>query len=295
MKPKLIIHGGAWNWPDEHDTAKRQALEAVVMNAYFMFGQGLSALDVVEAAVRMLEDLPMFDAGYGGYLNQEGRVELDALFVDGALPDFGAVAGVDRVRYPITLARRVMDSTEHCFMIGEGANRLAEKFGIAIKDNKELHTPGMEKLYREFKSTQGHDTVGAVAIDARGHMAVGTSTSGSPVKPTGRVGDSPLFGSGGYADNRIGAAGATGKGENIMRLMLSRHACDLMAQDKDALSAAQESIAHAESRFDDSMCGLLTLDASGNIAAWHSTPKMAIGMMGDDGQPRVAMSASELF
>ena len=260
-----------------------------------MFGLGLSALDVVEAAVRMLEDLPMFDAGHGGYLNQDGVVELDALIVDGSTVDFGAVAGVDKVRNPISLARRVMDSTEQCMMIGEGANRLAERFHLKMERNEDLHSPHMVELYEEYKASQGHDTVGAVAIDANGDMAVGTSTSGSPIKPAGRVGDSPLFGSGGYADNRDGAAGATGKGENIMRLVLSKFACDQMASGQDALAAARSSINFADSRFDTSMCGLLTIDPAGNLGAWHSTPKMAVGFITADKQPRVGITAEEVF
>ncbi len=295
MEPKLIIHGGAWNWPDAQDRAKRQGLANVLNTCYTMFELGMSALHVVEAAVRILEDLPMFDAGHGGYLNQQGVVELDALIADGATIDFGAVAGVDRVRNPISLARRVMDSTEQCFVVGEGANQLARKFGLEMESNEELHTPHMVELYEEFKANQNHDTVGAVAIDSNGNLAVGTSTSGSPVKPQGRVGDSPLFGSGGYADNRYGAAGATGKGENIMRLLLSKHACDLMASGRDALNAARDSIHFAEERFELSMCGLLTIDNNGNVGAWHSTPKMAVGYVGADKMPRVGVVAEELF
>lgn len=295
MKPKVIIHGGAWNWPDSQDQAKRLGLTNVLNACQQLLRFGMSALDVVESAVRMLEDLPMFDAGYGGYLNQDGVVTLDALIVDGANIDFGAVAAVDRVRNPISLARRVLDSTEQCFVVGEGANQLGVRFGMDMVNNEQLHTPQMVDLYKEYKADQGHDTVGAVAIDREGNLAVGTSTSGSPNKPVGRVGDSPLFGSGGYADNRYGAAGATGKGENIMRLLLSKHACDLMADGRDAISAARDSIQFADDRFDSSMCGLLTVDARGNLGAWHSTPKMAVGYIGSDKIVRVGLTAKELF
>ena len=295
MRPNILIHGGAWQWDDALDEGKREGLYEAVRIGKSILEAGGSALDAVEMAVRCLEDDVRFDAGTGGYLNQSGVVELDALITDGRRLDFGSVAGVSTVKNPITLARRVMENTEECFMIGAGADQLSERFGLPSISNIDLHTPHMIATFESYKASMQHDTVGAVAMDNDGNVASATSTSGSPFKPMGRVGDSPLYGSGGYAENKLGAAGATGKGEHIMRLLLSKYACDLLKGEAgDALWSADAALRFAEQRIQNSMCGVILIDAHGRVAAQHTTPKMAIGFINDHGEISVALSAKEM-
>ena len=291
INPMIIVHGGAWYWDDNVDDVKRTGLVHAVNAGYTQLRNGASALDAVESAVRVLEDDPVFDAGTGGYLNENGTVQLDALIVDGTGPDFGAVAGVTKTAHPITLARAVMEKTEQCFFVGIGADQLAQMFDISIVQNDELHTKHMVDFHENKRDT--HDTVGAVAIDAQGRMAVATSTSGSPTKPAGRVGDSPLFGSGGYAVNGIGAAGATGKGENIMRLLMSREACDQMHDGASATEAVKKVVTLAENRFKNSMVGLIAIDRFGQPGVFHTTPKMAFGWVDSHGTVRAAMHSRD--
>jgi L-asparaginase / beta-aspartyl-peptidase len=288
MQPMIMAHGGAWDWDDALDAPKEAGLAAAVRIGYDILLAGGSALDAVEQTVRALEDNPLYDAGTGGHLNQDGLVQLDALIVDGSRYEFGAVAGVTRLKNPITLARKVMEETEQCFFVGEGADRIALQFGIAHIDNAVLVTPAMRAAY-EAQHKSGHDTVGAVAMDMHGNMAVATSTSGTPYKPSGRVGDSPLYGAGGYALNGAGTVGATGKGENIMRVLLAKVTCDLMSAGHDASVAAGLAMQHVERIFPNSMCGVIVIDAQGKPGAAHTTPKLAHGYVDADGHIRTGM------
>ena len=284
MKGTLLAHGGAWDWPDSLDEAIKNAMKEAVAQGEQVLAAGGSALDAVVQTVIFLEDNPLFEAGTGGCLNRDGVLQLDALLVDGAGPDFGAVAAVTQVRNPIILARRIMSEIAPRFIVGEGANRMAAELGLPLVEN---HTMISAKARADYKASRpGHtsDTVGAVAIDKNGHVAAATSTSGMALKPDGRVGDSPLFGAGGYAHNGIGAAGATGYGENIMRALLSKYACDRMADGLEARPAAQAAIDHIERMFSNSMAGLILVDAMGNLGAAHSTPKLALGWLEAGGQ-----------
>ncbi len=284
MIPNIVAHGGAWNWDDALDAAKCAGIKEAMAIGYEILLKGGSALDAVQQTVIFLEDNPLFDAGTGGYLNQDGIVQLDALIVDGANHDFGAVAGVTRVQNPISLARQIMEKTEYCFFAGEGADRLAKKLGIPLISNKQLITPAMLDFYRTRSTDGPSDTVGAVAIDSRGNVAAATSTSGSPYKPAGRVGDSPLIGAGGYAENGVGTAGATGLGENSMRVLLSKYTCDKLAEGKKAPEAAQAAMRYVERIFENSMSGIIVIDQHGNPGAAHTTPKLAFGWVDDSGE-----------
>ena len=228
MIPNIMAHGGAWYWDDALDEIKQAGIEEAVTIGYAVLRQGGSALDAVERTVVALENNPIFDSGTGGYLNQDGIVELDALIVDGAKHDFAGVAGVTMIKNPVILARRIMEDTPYCFFIGDGANRIAQELGLSLVKNKELVTEAMRSFYQTRRTDGPSDTVGAVAIDSDGNTAAATSTSGSPYKPAGRVGDSPILGAGGYAENGVGATGATGQGENSMRVLLSKYTCDRM-------------------------------------------------------------------
>ncbi|MDX1415053.1 MAG: isoaspartyl peptidase/L-asparaginase [Candidatus Promineifilaceae bacterium] len=292
MIPNIIAHGGAWYWDDELDAIKRDGLERAVGAGYAVLLEGGSALDAVEQTVILLENNPVFDAGSGGYLNQDGIVELDALIVDGSKRDFAGIAGVTRVRNPVVLARKVMEETDYCFFIGEGANRMAHLLGIPLVANQELVTDAMKNHFLDQRSDGGADTVGAVAIDYRGNVAAATSTSGSPYKPAGRVGDSPIMGAGGYAENGVGAAGATGQGENSMRVLLSKYACDQLAAGLTAQEAATAAIAYIEEIIPRSMSGVIVIDHHGNRGMAHSTPKMAAGWIDELGHIHSATRSS---
>ncbi|MDX1407217.1 MAG: isoaspartyl peptidase/L-asparaginase [Saprospiraceae bacterium] len=271
----IIAHGGAWHWDDRHDERKLKGVERAARIGRDILARGGTALDAVERTVIDLEDNPVFDAGIGGYLNRAGQVQLDALIAEGSSVTFGAVAGVTRLRNPICVARAIMERTPHHFFVGEGAEQLASRLGFDLIENEVLVTPEMRQ-YAALHQASGHDTVGAVAIDRHGHCAAATSTSGSPNKPAGRVGDSPLFGSGGYAEDGVGAIGATGHGEQIMRLMLSRQAADLIRQGSAAPEAAQEAMQIAAQRFENPLCGLIIVDHHGRVGLAHTTPKMAV-------------------
>ncbi len=299
MTPALILHGGAWDWSDDLDAPKSDALKEAICIAWRILENGGSALDAVEKAVNILEDDPLFDAGTGSHLNADGVVEMDALFIDGARHDFGAVAGVQRVRYPISLARRVLEDTSQNFFVGAGADALAQRLGVERVPNLSLVSEAELVAFRRLQLRQtesastlpegGHDTVGAIALDTSGNMAVATSTGGTPNKPAGRVGDSPLFGAGGYADNNFGGAGATGKGEHSMRTLLSKYVVDRIADGQNAQAASEAAMTHLERLFDASMVGVIALDADGNPGAAHTTPKLACAWIDADGNAQVTM------
>ena len=291
MKPTLIAHGGAWDWPDAIDDEKKSGLQKALAIGRAILHQGGSALDAVEQTVISLEDNPIFDAGTGGYLNQDGIVQLDALIVDGSHHDFGAVAGVTAVANPITLARKIMSDTAQCFFVGSGADRIAAELGLPQIDNAQLVTPAMLDYFEAQRTDGPSDTVGAVAIDAQGNVAAATSTSGTPYKPSGRVGDSPLFGAGGYALNGVGTAGATGMGENIMRLLLAKYTCDQIEGGKTALEAAEAATGYADRIFERSMCGVIVIDGNGRVGAAHTTPKLAFGWVDEAGEIQTHVNA----
>ncbi|MEM8862769.1 MAG: isoaspartyl peptidase/L-asparaginase family protein [Chloroflexota bacterium] len=289
----IIVHGGAWDWPDEQDEFKVPFLEESVRIGREILAAEGSALDAVEKAVNYLEDSPTFEAGTGVPPNKNGVAQLDALIVDGKTRDFGSVAAVERVKYPISLARKVMEETAHCMFVGAGADELARELGMPLIPNIELVD---EKSWRAFVERDqsvlqpqwgksqplGHDTVGAVAIDQDGNVAAATSTSGSPFKPAGRVGDAPLLGSGGFALNEVGAVGCTGNGENVMRLLLAKYAADKMAEGMTAQQAADASIDYVRKIYPNPMSGMIVVDAAGNLAFASSTPKIAVGWTAGD-------------
>ena len=295
MEPKIICHGGAWDWDDALDAEKARGVAAAASIGYQILLAGGSALDAVEKAVNSLEDNPAFDAATGGYLNRAGVVQTDALIVDGANHNFGAIGGATRIQHPISLARMVMEKTDFNFFVGAGADQLAAELGVPLIDNAQLITPAMQAFF-DAQRTDGNssDTVGAVAIDANGNVAAATSTSGTPYKPVGRVGDSPIYGSGGYALNGVGTVGATGMGENIMRTLLSKYVADRMADGMSAQAASQAAMRYIDTIFEQSMSGVITIDAQGNISAAHTTPKLAVGWVDGNGEIQSAMNASAL-
>ena len=233
MNPVLLVHGGAWDIPSDEITAHTRGVSRAARVGFDLLHQGAAALDAVEAAVTVLEDDETFDAGRGSFLTADGRVQLDALMMDGATLRAGAVACVERLKNPIQAARLVLERSPHVYFVGAGAEEFARRHGLPLIDNHELVIDReRERLQtaqalasagiddQTFTGNQ-HDTVGAVALDLAGNLAAATSTGGTLNKTPGRVGDSSVIGSGGYADNRSAAASLTGWGEPIMKLVLA--------------------------------------------------------------------------
>jgi beta-aspartyl-peptidase (threonine type) len=318
----LLVHGGAWAIPTDaaaaHEAGVRNALEA----GYDILALGGSALDAVETAVTVLEDDPTFDAGRGSFLTSDGRVQLDALLMDGARMKAGGVACVERLRNPIQAARLILEQSPHIYLVGSGAEEFAHAHGMTLIDNAELvldrererlthaqarHSAGLadntfsgpdislsadlhddkspETAFPPGAVTPGfdsHDTVGAVALDAWGNLAAGTSTGGTLNKTPGRVGDSSLIGCGCYADNLSAAVSLTGWGEPIMKLVLGKWATDRVAYGTAPEIAAREAISYLYNRLG-GHGGIILLGPDGRFGLAHNTPAMAWGLATPDG------------
>jgi beta-aspartyl-peptidase (threonine type) len=266
MAVGLLVHGGAgFVRKDDHEALLVVCREAVAAGRALLQH---SAVDAVEAAVRVLEANPLFNAGYGSVLNRDGNIEMDAMILDGTKPRIGAVAGVSRVEHPVSLARLVMERTPHHLMIGDGAEQLARDQGMPLVAPEKMIAPNR---LAEMQRDPGSDTVGAVALDSEGNLAVAVSTGGIRGKLPGRVGDSPLLGAGGYADNGLGAACATGVGEGIIRALLTYRAVDALRTASNAQQAAEQAIQLFGERFEGEG-GLIMIDAQGNVGIAHNTP-----------------------
>src|SRR6201998_319277 len=265
--PILIVHGGAWAIPDDLLEAHEQGVFDALQTGYALLERGASAVDAVEAAVSRMEDDATFDAGRGSFLTRDGRVQLDALIMDGHTLRAGGVACVERLRNPIQAARLVLDKSPHVYFVGAGAEEFAQSHGMTLIDNSELVLDRERRRLAEAQAKAraglpdltfagddkspetaaefgSHDTVGAVALDAQGRIAAGTSTGGTLNKAPGRVGDSSLIGCGCYADNESAAVSLTGWGEPIMKLVLGKWATDRVAQGITPEVAAREAIAY---------------------------------------------------
>ncbi len=237
MKPSLIVHGGAWDIPDEAVDACKSGCQRALTAGWSILSGGGSALDAVEAAIVVLEDDPVFDAGYGSHLNFDGDVECDAIVMDGATLRAGSVAALQHIRNPIRLARKVLENCPHMMLVGEGAERFAISQSIPLCDPRELIAETEWQAWQLCKKDQhaaahhrGHEqgTVGAVAIDSPGALFAATSTGGTCCKLPGRVGDSPLIGCGCYADSEAGGVSSTGYGEAIMKIVMAKTAVDFL-------------------------------------------------------------------
>ncbi len=290
MPAAVIVHGGAWNMPADLLEPHQHGCREAVLRAWRVLRNGGTAMDAVEAAVTYLEDDPTFDAGTGSFLNLDGQVELDAGVMDGSTLAAGAVAAVHQVRNPIILARRVMES-EHVLIAGPGATRFAQKMGVPLCEEADLVVERERQLWERVRQNsldpdavvfgrEALSTVGAVALDLSGNVAAGTSTGGSLNKWPGRVGDVPLVGSGFYA-TPDGGASCTGRGEDIMRVTLAKHAVDLIAAGKSAAAAAGESIRLLSDRLG-GVGGIILVDRTGGVGHAHSTKHMAYAFITSD-------------
>ena len=272
----IVVHGGAGGWSDKDDSLleARLACEEAAAAGRGVLARGGSALDAVEAAVNILEDCPVLDAGRGSYPNAEGFIEMDALIMDGRDLSLGAIAAIQRVRHPISLARRVMLDSGHHLLVGPGAELFADSIGFPRCDVAELLVgagPATD-LLPESSAALG-DTVGAVALDSHGNLAAATSTGGTRHKRPGRVGDSPLVGCGAYADNWTAGVSATGYGEALMRVVISKRVCDLVGTGLSAAAACAAAIRLLEERTGGEG-GLIAVDARGQVGFAFNTRAM---------------------
>ncbi|HEY3705594.1 MAG TPA: isoaspartyl peptidase/L-asparaginase [Terracidiphilus sp.] len=312
--PVLLVHGGAWAIPASDAAAHQAGVRHALEEGWKVLQDGGPAMEAVVAAVTVLEDDPTFDAGRGSFLTSDGRVQLDALLMDGGRMKAGGVACVERLRNPIQAARLVLEESPHVYFVGAGAETFARQHGMELIDNAELvlhrererlrtaqeraaagladetfsgHADDKSPETAVIHSPQGgspatqdldsHDTVGAVALDAAGNLAAGTSTGGTLNKAPGRVGDSSLIGCGCYADNLSAAVSLTGWGEPIMKLVLGKWATDRVAAGTAPEMAAREAISYLFNRLG-GHGGIILLGPDGRFGFAHNTPAMAWGL-----------------
>ena len=301
----IAIHGGAGTITRERLTPEREAEYRAALTAARDAGAkvlaaGGSALDAIEAAIVLLEDDPKFNAGRGAVLTWDGTTELDAAIMDGRTRSAGAAAGLTRTRNPIRLARAVMEKSGHVFLAGEGANAFSREHGLEQVDPGWFVTPERQRQLDEMKTKQlsafeiefKYGTVGAVAVDTRGHIAAGTSTGGTTGKRWGRIGDSPVIGAGTYADDRACAVSATGAGEYFIRAAVAHEICARMRlKGETAQAAAEGVIAEVGALGGDG--GVIVAAPDGSTAFAFNTPGMYRARADSTGFAETAIFAAE--
>ena len=306
--PVLVIHGGAGVEPGDltkdEEVAARAALEAALKAGHAKLQGGASSVDAVAAAITVLEDAPQFNAGRGAVFTHDGRNELDTSIMDGATGKAGAAAGLHRVKNPITLARAIMDKSRHVMMVGDGAEMFAKEQGITLVDPAWFRTEKrwnqLQKALAEEKNAQASNTplelpgkayfgtVGALALDAQGHLAAGTSTGGMTNKRYGRVGDSPIIGAGTWADARCAVSG-TGWGEFYIRSAAAHEICARVRLAGQSIGRAGDTVINDVIPKAGGDGGAIALDAQGVAAFPFNTGGMYRGWIGADGVPHVAI------
>ena len=307
--PVLVIHGGAGVQRKDLSPAEvqvaREALRRALLAGHRMLDGGKPALEAVTAAITVLEDDPTFNAGKGAVFTHDGRNELDAALMDGATLKAGAVAGVQRVRNPIQLAEAVMQHSPHVMMVGEGAEAFAQSRHVPLVDPSYFRTERrwqqLQRALKEEASGQAHadfetarhfGTVGAVALDAQGHLAAGTSTGGMTNKRYGRIGDSPIIGAGTYA-NATCAVSGTGWGEFYIRTAAAYDICARMQYLKQSPLEAGRAVINERIPALGGDGGAIVLSAEGVAATPFNTQGMYRGWIGRDGVPHVAIFDDE--
>ena len=304
-KVGLVIHGGAGTIERSKITPEREreyraGLERALAAGYEILKRGGSSLDATEAAVRVFEDDPHFNAGKGAVFTSVGTNEMDAAIMDGKTLNAGAVAALKHIKNPVSLARLVMERSGHVMMDGEGAEAFAKENGIELVDQKYFYTPerwdALQKIKAAEKNRTGgggkglaitdqdrHGTVGAVALDAHGDLAAATSTGGTTNKRPGRVGDSPVIGAGTYANNATCAVSATGDGEYFIRATVGHDVSALMEYCGMSLKEAAQSVLDKVARLGGTG-GLIAIDREGNIALPFNTSGMYRGYVDPNGK-----------
>lgn len=315
----IVIHGGAGgdpnNWAADFREQRRQALRNALERGIDLLKSGKSAMDVVEQVVRVMEDDEVFNAGRGCVLNENGEHELDASIMDGSNLACGGVAGVRRVKHPITAARRVLSETRHVLLIGRGADEFAEAMQLELADDDYFRTPRQLENWQRWKSKeadvtlyrpQAHPkhpandqtsddqlylgTVGCVALDKHGNLAAATSTGGLMGKRWGRVGDTPIIGAGNYADNASCAVSGTGVGEEFIRRNV---AADISARMRYHGDSLQQAAADAVAQLPPDTGGVIAVDRLGNLVMEFNTPGMSRGFADSSGQQGIMLSREE--
>jgi len=290
-KPVIVVHGGAGNWHPERVNPGIEGVKKAAKTGFEVMIRGGSALDAVVEAVAVLEDTGAFNAGYGSALTIEKTVEMEASVMEGKTLKAGAAGLLRNIRNPVRLARIVMEHTDHVFVVGEGAEKLAKLFNLerrkpitelrlkyyeqqkqALLEGK-FELPKLASLVKEHPELFDLETVGAVALDKDGNVAAATSTGGFPLKMPGRIGDSSLIGCGTYADNRSGACSATGVGEIAIRLCLAKTVCNFMESGKSAQEAVEAAIRLVNERMAGTYnaMGLIAVNIKGEIGAAHNS------------------------
>lgn len=288
--PVLVVHGGAWAMPDDMVQAHLHGVRNALVAGWRVLERGGPALDAVEEAVVIMEDDETFDAGRGSFLNRDGKVQLDALIMDGSTLRAGGVGCVERLKNPIRAARKILSESPHVYFVAEGAEQFAAEHGVALCRNEDLVVAREVERLREYQELAArgsandgedlfapsisHDTVGAVALDRGGNIAAATSTGGTLNKAPGRLGDSSLIGCGCYADNLSAAASTTGWGEPIMKLVLAKWTADRVSAGNLPEWAAQEAMNYLKQRLN-GHGGIIVLNAQGQFGIAHNTPRMA--------------------
>lgn len=280
----IAIHGGAG--AVRGGARHRAVLVRALRAGYALLREGRASLDAVIAAVVILEDSPLFNAGRGSAYNAEGNHELDAAVMDGATLGAGAVACVRTIRNPVLAARAVMERSEHVMLVAAGAERFARRQGLAMVPQSYFHTrERLAALRKKLKEELG--TVGAVALDVRGDLAAGTSTGGVTGKLPGRIGDSPIIGAGVHADDLCAVSG-TGHGEFFVRAVLAYDVAARMRYAGEPLRRAATGALAQVARLGSSG-GLIAVDRRGNVAMPFNTEGMYRGAIGRDGRVVVAI------
>ncbi len=280
--------------PDDMVEAHIRGVNNALAAGWRVLERGGSSLDAVEEAVVIMEDDETFDAGRGSFLNRDGRVQLDALIMDGGTLRAGGVGCVEHLRNPVRAARKILSESPHVYFVGEGAEKFAAEHGISLCNNEDLVIPREVERLRAYQAAQAgmkpdgndlfapeshdpaisHDTVGAVALDRAGNIAAATSTGGTLNKAPGRLGDSSLIGCGCYADNESAAASTTGWGEPIMKLVLAKWTADRIAAGNMPEWSAKEAMNYLKQRVN-GHGGIIVLNRDGHIGIAHNTPRMA--------------------
>jgi beta-aspartyl-peptidase (threonine type) len=301
----MVIHGGAGTIRKENMTPEREAkyratLTQALQTGHAVLAEGGSAVDAVEATIRVMEDSPLFNAGKGAVFTSEGRNELDSSIMEGATHNAGAVASVVRIKNPISAARKVMTESKHVMLVGEGAEVFAQAEGLELVDNEYFFTQErwdrLQKAIEEEKAKGAQHgsagvpadkfgTVGCVALDKGGNIAAGTSTGGLTNKRWGRVGDSPIIGAGTYADNGTCGVSGTGVGELFMRGMIAYEVSVQMHYAKKTVEQAAQYTIHTKltGMGGANTGGVIALDKNGKIAMEFNTTGMYRGYIREDG------------
>ena len=297
----LALHGGAGNLspqnlPLDDENAARAVLLETLEKGHQKLKNGARSLDVVEFAVEMLENSPLFNAGRGASLTHEGRAELDASIMDGRTLQAGAVAGVTTICNPIRAARAVLEDSPYVLLIGQGADDFAREKGLEIVENSYFQTEKQRRKWEELRQSQSvsppksgekFGTVGAVALDKNGDLAAATSTGGMMNKRFGRVGDSPIIGAGTYANNATCAVSATGHGEHFLCSVAAYDISARMEYSGFSVQKASETVVLEKLAARQGDGGVIAIDKNGEIAVVFNTIGMFRAHIGVDGRAQV--------